>query len=129
MVRGSWLEGVDVSSGEGIQYPVGEIRHIWGRGSAAGTGFLVGFTLGGVIGAIGGAALSNFCILGPCPQPSFGQLAGAALAGGFMGGMAVGLAGLVIAAPIQKWSTVYRVQDAAVQPVITSNAIGLTVQF
>lgn len=128
-VRGTRLAGVDPSSGNRVEYSVGEIERIWGRGSAAGTGFLVGAALGGVTGAIGGVALAGMCIMGSCSPPSTGTQVEAAVMGGLLGGMTVGVAGLLIAAPIHKWSTVYRIQGAAVRPVVTSNGVGLTVEF
>ena len=127
MLHGAVLEGVVLITGHPVQFRPCEIESFAGVASAARTGCVVGAALGGVTGAIGGAALSHLCVFGDCPQPTAGEQAGAALTGAMMGGMTVGLAGLMIAAPIRKWTTVYRAQQSPVHPAFRGTSIFLEV--
>ena len=128
-VQGDHLRGVEENSGNPVEIPMRDIRRLWRRGSAAGTGFIIGGVIGAVGGASAGVALANWCLFGKCDPPSTGEELGAGALGALLGGATGGVLGLLIAAPFQKWKTAYRETYPRVQPLIRGTTIGLRITF
>ena len=104
------------------------VQRLWRRGSAAGTGFMIGAVVGMLGGAAGGAALAEFDLWGSA-SPSSGETAGTAALGALLGGLSVGILGALMAAPIRRWKTAYRAPNQRVEPLVSSKAIGLRIAF
>ncbi len=93
-----------------------KISEIHARGSAAGTGAIVGAAFGGLLGLVGGIALAADSWLGVGPA---GVLAVTAL------GAAMGtLPGALIGAAFRKWKTVYRAEPRRVAFAVVPDSRG-----
>lgn len=127
-VQGDRLRGVEEGSGQLVEIQMRHVQRLWRRGSAAGTGFIIGGVVGMLAGAAGGVALANFSLWSSA-SPSSGEEVGAAALGALLGGLSVGIFGALIAAPIRKWKTAYRAPVQRVEPLVSSKAIGLRIAF
>ncbi len=128
-VSGNRLAGVERRSQESVEYPVNEIRQVWVRGSSYLTGLAVGAGIGSFHGAIGGFAVAHSCLgLRPCDS-SAGKVVAFTTIGALAGGATVGLVGMLIAAPIPKWKTVYCGDGLRVAPAIGPHQVGLSIRF
>lgn len=103
--RSLWVSADSVggpSEPEGAEraLPIGAVTEVRERTPRRTSGVLTGFTIGAVIGGIGGAgvgvAAAHFCLWGNCPEPSNGQVAAAAIAGAAAGGLVLGAAGALV---------------------------------
>jgi hypothetical protein len=60
------------------------------------SGLMTGAVVGGILGAVGGTAAADICIMGSCPPPTAGERLGGAAAGATGGALFGGFLGLLI---------------------------------
>lgn len=129
-VEGTTLTGQVGSYGATAAYPVQDVSQIWRRGSSADLGFAIGASIGFMGGAALGIAVANMCILS-CSNPSGSEEITAALGGGVIGGVAIGAIGALfaVAAPAERWKSVFKAEGPRITPLITGNQVGVRLTF
>lgn len=129
MVEGAAIVGTLRPAGDLFSVPAGEVRRVWRRGSAWRAGLLAGASIGMVGGTIGGIALANFCLWGDCPPPPLELYVKAVAVGAIAGGVTLGVTGLLIAAPVRKWTPVFSTDQLRIVPAVSARGAGLRIEF
>lgn len=128
-IEGPMLVGQVGSYGARARYPIQGISQVWRRGSAAGAGFKIG----ALIGAAGGGAFGiaagkgGICFFS-CDTSTSNQVKGF-LAGGLVGGAAVGGLGALFGVMGSRWKSVYKTRGVSAAPIVTTQRLGVSLTF